>query len=78
MNKQKTLLYDNFSGSSDDEKPEEDCVVVPREAGAYQGEPLANVEDAQENRGEDERDADGLTAEILEARFGQRYPVNNW
>ena len=25
------------------------CVVVPRETGAYQGKPLANGEDAQEN-----------------------------
>ena len=56
----------NFSGSSEVDKSEEDCVVVPREAGAYQGKPLANVEDAQENRGEEERDADGLTVEIFE------------
>ena len=68
----------NFSGSSEDEKSEEDCVVVPREAGAYQGKPLANVEDDQENRGEEERDADGLTAEILETRYGRRSPVNDW
>ena len=37
-----------------------------------------NAEDAQENRGEEERDADGSTAKILEARFGWRYPVNDW
>ena len=49
-----------MNGSSQDEKSEEDCVVVPGEAGAYKGEPLANVEDAQENRGEEERDADGF------------------
>ena len=76
MNKQKTV--DNFSDSSEDEKSEEGCVVAPREAGAYQGKPLANVEDAQQNRGEEERDADGLTAEILETRSEQRYPVNDW
>ena len=68
---------DNFSGSSDDEKSEEDCVVVPSEAGAYQGKPLANVEHTQENRVEEERDADGLTAEILETRFGRRSPVSD-
>ena len=39
---------------------------------------MANVEDAQENRGEEERDADGLTDEILETRFGRRSPVNDW
>ena len=33
---------DNFSGSSEDEKSE-DCVVVPGEADAYQGEPVANL-----------------------------------
>ena len=41
-------------------------------------EPLANVEDGQENQGEEERDADGLTAEMLEARFERRSPVNEW
>ena len=61
MNKQKTLLI-TFLVHPEDEKSEEDSIVVPREAGAYQGEPLANVEDAQENRGEEKRDADGLTA----------------
>ena len=60
---------DTFSSLSEDENSEEDYVVVPGEDGAYQGEPLANVEDDQENQGEEERDADGLTAEMLEARF---------
>ena len=52
--------------------------VVPREACAYQGKPRANVEDAQENRGKEEIDADGLTAEILKARSERRSPVNDW
>ena len=60
------------------QKSEEDCVIVSGEAGAYQGEPLADVEDAQENRGKEERGADGLTAEILQATFGWRSPVNDW
>ena len=51
---------------------------VPREICAYQGKRLANVKDAQEKQGEQERDADGLTAEILETRFGRRSPVNDW
>ena len=76
MNKQKTV--DNFSGSLEGEKLEEDCVVVPGKAGAYQGELLANVEDAQVNRGKEERDADGLAAEIFEARSGWRSQVNDW
>ena len=38
----------------------------------------ANIEDAQENRGEAERDADGLTAEILETRSGRKSPVDDW
>ena len=59
-------------------KCQEDCVVVPSEAGAYQGKPLANVEYARENLGEEERYGDGLTAEILEARSGWRYPMNDW
>ena len=40
---------DTFSGLSEDENSEEDY-VVPGEAGAYQGEPLTNVEDGQEPR----------------------------
>ena len=66
-------IVDTFSGLS-----EEDYVVVPGEAVAYQGEPLTNVEDGQENQGEEERDADSLTAEMLEARFERRSPVNEW
>ena len=65
MNKQKTL-YITFLISSEDEKSEEDCVVVPREA------------DAQEKRGEEERDTYGLIAEILETRSVRRSPVKDW
>ena len=53
-------------------------LIVPREIRAYQGKRLANVKDAQENQGEQERDADGLTAEILKTRLGRRSPVNDW
>ena len=49
-------------------------LFVSCEAGAYQSKPL----DAQENRSQKERDADGLTAEILETRSGQTSPVNDW
>ena len=43
---------DTFSGLSEDENSEEDYIVVPGEAGAYEDKPLANVEDDQENQGE--------------------------
>ena len=63
---------DTFSGLSEDKNSEEDYIIVPGEAGAYEGKPL---EDGQENQGEEERDADGLTAEMLEARSERRSPV---
>ena len=46
---------DTFSGLSEDENSEEDYVIAPGEAGVYQGEPLTNVEDGQENQGEELR-----------------------
>ena len=74
MNKQKTLLI-TFLVYWRAKSQEEDCVIVPGDAGACQGERLA---DAQENQGKEERGVDGLTAEILEARFEHRSPVNEW
>ena len=63
---------DTFSGLSEDENSEEDYVVVPGEAGRT----TRKCRRWSRKPREEERDADGLTAEMLEARFERRSPVN--
>ena len=78
MNKQKTLV-DNFSGLSEDEKSLKKTAslflvkLVLTKVNHWQMSKML-----KKTRGEEERGADGLTAEILEARFEQRSPVNEW
>ncbi len=44
----------------------------------YQGEPLANVDDANQEDINIEEDPDGIALQILESRFERRLPVNQW
>ena len=42
------------------------------------GEPLANVDDANQEDINIEEDPDGIALQILESRFERRLPVNQW
>ena len=57
-----------------------DYGVVQNEVGAYEGEPLANLEDEEDagpaSHGVD--DPDGLSLATLESGFVKRVPVNQW
>ena len=44
----------------------------------YHGEPLANVDDANQEDINIEEDPDGIALQILESRFERRLPVNQW
>ena len=63
--------------SSDDDA---DYGVVQNLVGAYQGEPMANLEDEEDtgpaNHAVD--DPDGLSLATLESRVEKRVPVNQW
>ena len=78
LNKQKTLLITFLVYQRTKSQKKTASLFFVKLVLTKTNKPLANVEDAQENRGEEERDADGLTAEILETSSGRRSPVNEW